>query len=63
MVKFTINIDETKTNSSSVRDRKNIVIPSLNFENIARSDFNSEFLENADRFSPSWRDECKKIKF
>lgn len=35
----------------------------LNFANLPKhSDFNEEFLENYDEFSPSWRKEVDKIK-
>ncbi len=33
----------------------------LNFENIAKADFNDEFILNYDEFSPSWREACERI--
>ncbi len=33
----------------------------LNLEILPKFDFNDEFMEKADDFSPSWRDGCRKI--
>jgi len=34
----------------------------LNFQNLPKIDYNTEFLAKFDEFSPSWRNECKKVK-
>lgn len=34
----------------------------LNFQNLPRMNFNDEFLENLEEFSPSWREGCRKVK-
>lgn len=33
----------------------------LNLKNIQTTDFNEEFLENVEDFSPSWRNACRKV--
>lgn len=39
---------------------KSIEVPGLDLQGLTRNDFNSEFIENVDDFSPSWREDCKK---
>jgi hypothetical protein len=61
-----IDFDEFKAstltaNISPVKSKKSINIPPLNFDYIAKTDFNEEFVANADKFSPSWRD-CDRLK-
>ena len=34
----------------------------LNFQNLPKIDYNQEFMSKFDEFSPSWRNECKKLK-
>jgi len=34
----------------------------INLENLPKLDYNEEFLSKFDEFSPSWRNECKKLK-
>ncbi len=33
----------------------------LNLEQLKKKDFNDEFLERKDDYSPSWRIECEKL--
>jgi hypothetical protein len=33
----------------------------LNLESLPKNNFNDEFMEMADEFSPSWREACKRI--
>jgi len=48
------NYDENSNNN-------NVNVQGLNFENLKRGDFNDEFIQNYEDFSPSWRKECDKI--
>ena len=34
----------------------------INLENLPKLDYNEEFLSKFEEFSPSWRNECKKLK-
>ncbi len=43
-------------------DQKNLKSFDLNLENLPKKDFNDEFLEKYEEFSPSWRNECHKMK-
>lgn len=42
--------------------QKNIKCFDLNLENLPKKDFNDEFMEKYEEFSPSWRNECHKMK-
>jgi hypothetical protein len=62
--------DKEKGNSSSAKPSSNLndnITTThnskfiLNLENLPKADFNDEFMEDADDFSPSWREACKKI--
>jgi len=33
----------------------------IDLDGIRKADFNEEFLEDVDNFSPSWREGCRKI--
>lgn len=65
---FTLNFNNNsfkEINSSFLKNedqKNNAKINELNFENLERKDFNDEFMEKFDDFSPSWRNECKKLK-
>jgi hypothetical protein len=49
--KFSLNLNLNKNNN----------VQCLNFESLKRNDFNDEFIQNYEDFSPSWRLECDKI--
>ena len=34
----------------------------LNLQNLPKIDYNTEFMSKFEEFSPSWRNECKKLK-
>jgi hypothetical protein len=58
----TNEVTENVRNTVAVTHKRSIQIPTLNLEDILKTDFNSDFLEHEDKFSPSWRDACQKIK-
>ena len=49
-------MEDFNTNSNNCKNF------ALNLENIPHKDFNDEFLEKIEEFSPSWRAECRKLK-
>lgn len=65
---FTLNFNNNsfkEISTSTIDDLKNscnVKNFALNLENIPHKDFNDEFLEKIEEFSPSWRAECKKLK-
>jgi len=48
----------TKNTNSITNTNPNMI---LNLESLPKYDFNEEFMKYADEFSPSWREECRKI--
>ncbi len=55
---------QNKKDSSSLNNSPNQNVTKafgLNFANLPRKDFNDEFMENFNEFSPSWRKEVEKI--
>ncbi len=55
--KFSLNLNNNNNNQGATNNN----IQQLNFENLKRADFNDEFIQNYEEFSPSWRKECDKI--
>lgn len=55
--------DSSKANSNSTKPGSNVNHPSLvlNLECLPKKDFNEEFMEHADDFSPSWREGCRQV--
>ena len=52
------NISNNLTNDKDQKS-KNFL---LNFQNLPKIDYNTEFMQKFEEFSPSWRNECKKLK-
>jgi hypothetical protein len=64
---FTLNFNnnsfkEINTSILNNENPKNLKSFDLNLENLPKKDFNEEFMEKYEEFSPSWRHECHKMK-
>jgi hypothetical protein len=57
------NTNGLKDNTSTVKEHnpksKSFLI---NLENLPKIDYNTEFMSKFEEFSPSWRNECRKLK-
>jgi hypothetical protein len=57
-LKLKFDGDNFAQSDSKLTQKNNL---NLNLNVLPKFDFNQEFMENADDFSPSWREGCRKI--
>ena len=60
--KFSLNMNKKSNNdNTATNDEAAASVQVLNFECLKRNDFNDEFVQNYEDFSPSWRKECDRL--